>query len=95
MNCSHCSRSTAYFSARRMSLLVKGSLSVSMGRVMCLLPLVWKTTTPGARFKRWTVLRSKLVMTSSSSVCRALVRAFTSEMKTDSTSSKWARPSFQ
>jgi hypothetical protein len=72
-----------------------GATSVNIAKVRCDVPVVCSTRIPDFCLSRLTVFRSTLLMTSTSFVISASVRAATSRMPIISTSSKCARPAFQ
>ena len=79
----------------RTLLSSKGATSVNIAKVLCDVPVDCSTRIPAFRLRRSTVFRSTVLITSISSVISALVRATTSWMPINSTSSKFARPAFQ
>ncbi|MDT4876963.1 hypothetical protein FQZ97_1124450 [compost metagenome] len=91
----HCSRSTAYFRARRTLLSWKGLAVAIIGMVVWFRPVTSAIRTLLLRCSSESVLISTRLITLTLPVSRAFCRATESATAISSASSTWALPGFQ
>ena len=88
------SRSIAYLSAMRTSILSKGATSICIGMLTCVPVGISSTLMSGVCISMSTVLKSHSIIASTASLINAVCRALTSVTARNSTESKCARTGF-